>query len=100
MFLPYVLLVGVVVFWPTLVIAIATLRSPSRAFALAGAFTLGSMTGAWLSLIAASPLFMERLGDTRTWLIFAFATLGAIAGGVIAVHLVGRIAGRSLWRRP
>ncbi len=96
---PYVVLVAAVVFWPVLIIAMAMLRSPSRAFVLAGAFTIGSMIGSGLSLLAATPLFDHRSGDTQTYLTFTFAALGAIAGGLIAVQLLGKLAGRSLWRR-
>lgn len=96
----YVILVGSVVFWPTLIIAIAVLRAPMRAFVLAGTFTMGSMLGALLSLLAAIPLIGRSWGNSSTYYTFAFAGLGAIGGGVLAVHLLGKLAGRSLWRRP
>jgi hypothetical protein len=95
----YAILVAAVIFWPTLIIGMAVLRSPSRAFVLAGSFTIGSMIGAVLSLYAAAPLFRHRSGDPQTYLTFTFAALGAIAGGLIAVQLLGKLAGRSLWRR-
>jgi hypothetical protein len=96
----YVILVGAVVFWPTFIIAMAMLRAPGRAFVLYGTFTLGSMLGALLSLLAAMPLIRRTWGDAQTYYTFAFAGLGAIAGGVLAVHLLGKLAGHSLWRRP
>jgi hypothetical protein len=95
----YAILVAAVVFWPTLIIGMATLRSPSRAFVLAGAFTMGSVVGALLCLAAAGPLFRHRGDDVQTYLTFAFAALGATAGGLIVVQLLGKLAGRSLWRR-
>jgi hypothetical protein len=95
----YVILVGGVVFWPTLIIAIVQLRAPLRAFALAASFTLGAMLGSWVSLLAAQPLFAAQSGDARTYYMFGFAALGAIAGGLIAVFLLSKIAGPSLWRR-
>jgi hypothetical protein len=96
----YSLLVAVVVFWPTLIIAMAVLRAPMRAFVLAGTFTLGAVIGSVLSLTAAIPLIPRETGDVRTYFVFAFVSLGAIAGGVIAVFLLGKLAGYSLWRRP
>jgi hypothetical protein len=97
--LAYVILVAAVVFWPVLIIAIATLRSPSRAFVLAGTFTLGSMAGSALSLLAAGALIGPLSGDTRAYYTFAFAALGAVAGGLLGVLILGKLAGRSLWRR-
>jgi hypothetical protein len=96
----YALLVGTVVFWPTLIIAIAVLRAPMRAFVLAGTFTIGAVIGSTLSLLAADPLIGRQSGDSRTYYVFAFVSLGAIAGGIVAVFLLGRLAGYSLWRRP
>jgi hypothetical protein len=95
----YVILVAAVVFWPTLVIALVKLRSPLRALALAGSFTLGSMLGAWVSLLAARPLFNTQFGDARTYYIFGFAALGTIAGGLIVAWLFSRFAGPTMWRR-
>jgi hypothetical protein len=96
----YALLVAVVVFWPTLIIAMAVLRSPTRAFVLAGTFTLGAVIGSVLSLMAAIPLIPREVGDARTYYVFAFVALGAIGGGLITVSLLGKLAGYSLWRRP
>ena len=96
----YALLVAVVVFWPTLIIAMAVLRSPMRAFVLAGTFTLGVVIGSVLSLMAAIPLIPREVGDARTYYVFAFVALGAIGGGLITVSLLGKLAGYSLWRRP
>jgi len=96
----YALLVGTVVFWPTLIIAMAVLRAPSRAFVLAGAFTFGAIVGSIFSLMAAEPLIGRQAGDARTYFVFLFVSLGAIAGGLLAVFLLGKLAGYSLWRRP
>ena len=95
----YALLVAVVVFWPTLIIAMAVLRLPMRAFVLAGSFTVGSVIGSVLSLMVADPLIPREVGDARTYYMFAFISLGAIGGGVIAVFLLSKLAGYSLWRR-
>jgi hypothetical protein len=100
MYLPYVILVGAVVFWPTFIIAMAVLRAPGRSFVLAGTFTMGSMLGSLLSLYAAIPLISRTWSDAGKYYTFAFAALGAVGGGVLAVHLLGKLAGRSLWRRP
>ena len=96
----YALLVAVVVFWPTLIIAMAVLRAPMRAFVLAGTFTMGAVIGSVLSLMAAVPLIPREVGDARGYYIFAFVSLGAIAGGIVTVFLLGKVAGYSLWRRP
>ena len=96
----YALLIGIVVFWPTLIIAMAVLRAPMRAFVLAGTFTIGAVIGGVLSLTAADPLIGRQLGDERTYFMFGFTVLGAIFGGVLAVFLLGKLAGYSLWRRP
>jgi hypothetical protein len=96
----YALLTGVVVFWPTLIIAMAVLKAPMRAFVLAGTFTIGAVLGSFFSLMAAEPLLGRHVGDTGTLYTFLFCSLGAIAGGVLAVYLLGKLAGESLWRRP
>src|SRR4051812_34696502 len=96
----YALLVGTVLFWPTLIIAMAVLRSPMRAFVLAGTFTFGAILGSLFSLMAADPLIGRQAGDVRTYYVFLFVSLGAIAGGLVAVFLLGKLAGYSLWRRP
>ena len=95
----YAILTGAVVFWPALIIAMAVLRAPMRAFVLAGAFTLGAMLGSFFSLMAAEPVLGRHSGDAETLYTFAFCSLGAIAGGVLAVYLLGKLAGESLWRR-
>jgi hypothetical protein len=99
-FIGYLLLVAVVIFWPTFIVAIAFLRSPSRAFVLSGTFTMGGVVGSALSLAAAIPLIPREVGDARSYWIFAFCALGAIAGGVLAVFGLGKLSGQSLWRRP
>jgi hypothetical protein len=96
----YALLTAGVVFWPAFIIAMAVLRAPARAFVLAGTFTMGAFLGTFFSLMAAEPLLGRHVGDARTWYTFAFCSLGAVAGGVLAVYLLGRLAGESLWRRP
>ena len=58
------------------------------------------MAGSFLSLLAADPLIGRQSGDARTYFVFAFAALGAIAGGLVAVALLGKLAGQTLWRRP
>jgi hypothetical protein len=62
----YAILTGAVVFWPALIIAMAVLRAPMRAFVLAGAFTLGAMLGSFFSLMAAEPLLGRHSGDAGT----------------------------------
>jgi hypothetical protein len=100
MIIGYLVLVAAVIFWPTFIIAMAFLRSPSRAFVLSGTFTMGGVVGSALSLAAAIPLIPREVGDARSYWIFAFCSLGAIAGGVLAVFVLGKLSGQSLWRRP
>ncbi|HET9864108.1 MAG TPA: hypothetical protein VFP37_11735 [Steroidobacteraceae bacterium] len=102
MIIGYLLLLASVVFWPIFIVALAFLRfSAVRAFVLAGTFTLGAVVGAALSLAAAVPLIPREVGgDAHDYYVFAFVSLGAVGGGVLAAFLLGKLSGQSLWRRP
>lgn len=91
-------IVSIVLFIPTFVIGMAVLRAPSRAFVLAATFSIGATIGFFLGS-AAHPLFPGRLGELDKIYVLTFASLAAIAGGVSAVWLLGRLSGHSLWRR-
>jgi hypothetical protein len=94
-----VIVVGALVFIPVLIIALVRLR-PVRAFVLAAAFTIGAMAGFFAGLLAGSPLFGPFGGDdTKLIWLFSFASFMAIAGGVIAAWLLGKLGGQSPWRR-
>ena len=99
MLLP-VIIVGMLIFVPMLIIAMAVLRSPSRAFILAGTFTMGGLAGFAAGLLAGNPIFRPHSEDLpQSVYLFSFAGLAGVAGGVLAVWLLGRISGQSLWRR-
>jgi hypothetical protein len=101
LFSAYVLamLLGVV-FIPLFVIALAMLRSASRAFVLASTFTMGAMIGFFLGVLAGSWLLEIHAGQTGSLvLLFTFAGASAVAGGVIALWLLGKLSGNSPWRR-
>lgn len=96
---PIVALVGGLVFVPLLVISLLMMR-PVRAFVLAASFTLGAMGGFLAGLLAGDPIFGPFGGDgTKLFWLILFASLAAIGGGVLAVFLLGKLSGQSLWRR-
>jgi len=92
-------LVGALVFVPTLIIAMTLLKSPRRAFILAGTFSIGGMVGLFLGLVFGNPLLRPHGEDSAIPYLALFSGLAGIAGGVLAVYLLGRLAGHSLWRR-
>lgn len=95
-----VIIVGGLVFVPLLVIALVMLP-PVRALVLATTFTLGALSGFFLGLLAGGRIFGHHQGDSAGMLyLYAFASLAAIAGGLLCVFLLGKLGGRSLWRRP
>ena len=95
-----VIIVGALIFIPLLVIAMAVLRSPTRAFVLSATFAMGGMVGFFLGLLGGGPLLGRHSSQTPELIyLFTFAALAAIAGGLIAVWLLGKLAGRSLWQR-
>ena len=101
LFSAYVLamLLGIV-FIPLFVIALAMLRSASRAFVLASTFTMGAMIGFFLGVLAGSWLLETHAEQTGSLvLLFTFAAASAVAGGVIAIWLLGKLSGNSPWRR-
>jgi Zn-dependent protease with chaperone function len=99
MLLP-VIIVGMLIFVPMLIIAMAVLRSASRAFMLAGTFTIGGLAGFAAGLLAGNPIFRPHSEDLpQSMYLFVFAGLAGVAGGLIAVWLLGKISGQSLWRR-
>jgi len=101
LFSAYVLamLLGVV-FIPLFVIALAILRSATRAFVLSSTFTMGAMIGFFLGVLAGSWLLEVHPEQSGTLvLLFTFAGASAVAGGVIALWLLGKMSGNPPWRR-
>ena len=100
-FAAYVLamLLGIV-FIPLFVIALWTLRSATRAFVLAATFTGGAMFGFFLGLLGGSWLLNTHPQENTSFLLLlTFASASAVAGGAIALWLLGKISGNSPWRR-
>src|SRR5262245_5769308 len=100
-FAAYVLamLLGIV-FIPLFVIALWMLSSATRAFVLAASFTGGAMIGFFLGLLGGSWLLDTHPHESASLaLLLAFASVSAVAGGVIAVWLLGKLSGNSPWRR-
>jgi len=94
------MMLGGAFFVPLFVIALAMLRSPLRAFVLAATFTIGATAGYCLSILAAPGLMELHMQEIRSHvLLFAFAGAGAVAGGVIAVFLLGKMSARPPWQR-
>jgi len=88
----WLLLTGVV-FVPTFVIAIVMLHSVVRAFVLSATFTMGAFAGVLLAMFGAGLVVNraqpEWLSGT---LVVAYIAAAAIAGGVLAVFVLGKLA--------
>ncbi|HET9474939.1 MAG TPA: hypothetical protein VFO82_13660 [Steroidobacteraceae bacterium] len=95
----FAMLIGVV-FIPLFVIALAMLRSSTRAFVLAATFTMGAMAGFFAGVLLGSWLMDSHPQETGSFALFlTFASASAVAGGVIAVWLLGKLSGNPPWRR-
>ena len=89
-----------IVFIPLFVIALFMVRSTTRAFILASTFTMGAMGGFFLGVLGGSWLLNVHPDQTGSLvLLFTFAGASAVAGGVIALWLLGKISGNPPWRR-
>ena len=90
---------AVMVFIPVFVIAAATLRSATRALALALAFTAGAAAG-YVAATASRGLLRSSMGAPPADATFVmFLASAAIAGGVLALFILSRFSKNSLWRR-
>lgn len=88
-----------IVFIPLFVIALVMLRSSMRAFVLAATFTMGAMLGFFLGVLLASWLLHLHSQETGSLLLLlAFASASAVAGGALAVWLLGRFSKYPPWR--
>jgi hypothetical protein len=87
-------------FVPLFIIALVMLKSARRAFVLAGTFSIGAVAAGLLSLAVAMSLSLRRHSDdVNGILVMLFAAAGAVAGGVLAVLLLGKLAKYPPWRR-
>ncbi len=93
------MLLGSIVFVPLFVIAVVMLGSALRAFVLAATFTIGAMAGFFAGLMLAGTLIERQTSDQWAVYHFAFAGAASVAGGVLAVFLLGKIAKYPPWRR-
>jgi hypothetical protein len=95
-----VTLIAVCTFIPIFLIALVMLRSLPGAFMLAAVFALGSAGGFTLTTLFAQWAIGHSVdGATRDALYVAFATSGAVAGGVLAVWTVDRKNKNRPWHR-
>jgi hypothetical protein len=87
-------------FVPLFLIALAMLRSGTRALILAGTFSLGATVTGLMSFATAMTLLSRRHSDEiNVVLLYTFAAAGAVAGGVLAVFLLSRLTRYPPWRR-
>jgi uncharacterized membrane-anchored protein len=87
-------LVAACVFVPIFVIALAMLKSARRAFVIAALFAMGSVFGFFIAGATANMALGHAVGSGfRDALSVAFATGGAVAGGVLAVWAFARKIG-------
>ena len=78
---------------PVFIAALFLLRSAGRAFVLAAVFTAGAFAGFTGCGFLGAWLMQTRTMDPEsTALLIAFATAGAIGGGVLAVYILGKFA--------
>ncbi|HEU5134398.1 MAG TPA: hypothetical protein VFU13_04565 [Steroidobacteraceae bacterium] len=76
------------------------LRSPWRAFVLSATFSMGAFLGGLGAFALAMSIVARRHSSSVTdLLVTLFAAAGAVAGGVIAVYLLGRLSKYPPWRR-
>jgi hypothetical protein len=91
------LFVAICVFVPIFGIALFMLKSARRAFGIASVFALGSVFGFLVCAYLGNTVMGHAVGsEVRDALGAAFATGGAVAGGVLAVWwFIGKTGLRS-----
>jgi hypothetical protein len=88
------------VFVPVFVIALIMLKQVSRAFVIAAVFAGGATAGFLLAGLAGHWAVGRAIAvETREAMLMAFATAGAVAGGVLAVWALERNNKEAPWRR-
>jgi hypothetical protein len=96
-----VFFIAACVFVPIFAIALAMLKSAKSAAGIAAVFALGSVGGFFIAAGVADLVVGHAVGhDVRDAFGAAFATGGAVAGGVLAVWALDRMSGGGLWRKP
>jgi hypothetical protein len=95
----WMIVIGIA-FVPVFIAAVVILRSVSRAFLLAATFTAGAFAGfVGCGLLGDWLMRSPITGPGSTASLVAFATAGAVGGGMLAVYLLGRFSRYPPWRR-
>ena len=85
---------------PLFIIAFVMLQSASRAFVLAATFTGGAMLGFFLGVLLGSWLMDVHPQEGGSLaLLLTFASASAVAGGALAIWMLGKLSGNPPWRR-
>jgi len=93
-------ILAVCVFVPVMIASYVMLRSARRALRLSLVFTAGAAAGFMGTLWLGWALMRYRPGDpTQDMLHIVLVSAGALAGGVLAVFILGKISKSSPWRR-
>jgi hypothetical protein len=88
------------VFVPTFIVALVMLRAPLRAFTLSATFTIGAFAGILLSLLGTGLIHNRAQPEwISTTLLVFYLTAAGVAGGVLAVFLLGKLSKQPPWRR-
>jgi hypothetical protein len=88
------------VFVPVFVIALILLKQVSRAFVIAAVFATGATAGFLLAALAGHWAVGRAIAtEIREAMLVAFATAGAVAGGVLAVWALEKNNKEAPWRR-
>jgi hypothetical protein len=92
-------LVAAGVFVPVFVIALIMLKQLTRAFVIAVVFAVGATVGFLLAALAGQWAVGRAIAaEYRDAMLVAFATAGAVAGGVLAVWALQRNSKEAPWR--
>ncbi|HEV8441928.1 MAG TPA: hypothetical protein VGQ27_00560 [Steroidobacteraceae bacterium] len=93
-------MVAACVFVPVFVIALIVLKQLSRAFVIAVVFAGGATAGFLLAGMGGHWAVGRAVAsEMREALLVAFATAGAVAGGVLAVWALEKNNKEAPWRR-
>ncbi|MEJ0086280.1 MAG: hypothetical protein WDO72_11385 [Pseudomonadota bacterium] len=88
------------VFVPLFVVAVIMLRSFGRALVLTLTFAAGAAAGFLAAVASGRGLMRSTMGaPPPDVLLVVFLSAAAIAGGLIAVFILGRFSKNSPWRR-
>lgn len=87
-------------FVPIFIASLVMTHSFARAFVLSATFTAGAFLGfAGCGILGAWLMDSRSMDPNSTAFLVAFATAGAIGGGILAVFILNRFAKYPPWRR-